>query len=188
MLPPIAGVSCVRSQPRLPHQREKPGASSACCRACLRKACFLLRSADRHFFAQFPAPRGGWEFRQGTEPSPPARAAPGPGRWLQPGCGCKYSRLLLPEPISLQRCSARIDESPRCPCSCRRQQDPGTLLCLPIPYPTTRPHAPNPTAHNRAALGAHSSMRQCWGAPCIVLHDPGDAGWHLPPTHPLETP
>lgn len=138
--------------PRLPQiHRENLGASSECCRACLRKACFLLRSTDRDFFPPVSgSPVADGNFRQGTEPSPPARAAPGPRGWLQPGCGCKYSRLLLPEPISLQGCSARIDESPRCPCSCRRRQDPGALLCLPVPNPT----APNPTARSGSA-GEH---------------------------------
>lgn len=140
-LPPIAGASCGRSQPPFPpNYRENFGVSSERCRACLRKACFLLRSTDRHFFTRFPAspPVADGNFRQGTEPSPPARAAPGPRGWLQPGCGCKYSRLLLPEPISLQGCSARIDESPRCPRSCRRQQDPGAS-CSVSPAPILKP-------------------------------------------------
>lgn len=71
-------------------------------------------------------------------------------------------------PISLQGCSARIDESPRCPRSCRRQQDPGAF-CSVSPAPILKPEpVPQTLQLVAGVLGS------------IISHYLG--------THPHETP
>lgn len=99
-LPPIAGASCGRPHPCFPQIIGKTLGfpQNAAGRVCARRVFCSAPQPDTFSPAFRLPPVADGNFRQGTEPSPPARAAPGPRGWLQPGCGCKYSRLLLPEP------------------------------------------------------------------------------------------
>lgn len=170
-------MSCDRSQLHSLGAVESPGLPVTGCWACLHETC--LRK--RHFPPptrtprppQFPSPcgsRGSREFHKGTEPSPTQSHKPrqpqeeGDGSSLAVlaniyGCSCQSPSPSWPHYPAWPQAHARIDESPRCPCTAGAGGIDGLQNLIPPPHPTPRSPVP-----------AQSSSPRLWVPALRVRH------------------